>query len=207
MRHRIPSPTTVLAGLALFVALGGTSIAAVSFARNAGAVDGRSAVGSGATLHHAAGKLVATDTDGRLLGRYVKGVSHASPFTVVADVPDNATGAAQAVASYSRVGALTATCLDQGNAAGVEDPRTVLTFTNTTGAVVNYTSRQGVAPATVVAMQPSTTQTITVNGSNTFEIEASIVGVDARFTGTVRQDGQGTPDAKCLVYGNVTLVY
>jgi hypothetical protein len=56
-------------------------------------------------------------------------------------------------------------------------------------------------------MQPSTTQTITVNGSNTFEIEASIVGVDARFTGTVRQDGQGTPDAKCLVYGNVTLVY
>jgi hypothetical protein len=207
MRHRIPSPATVLAGLALFVALGGTGIAAVNYARNAGAVDGKSAVGSGASLRKAAGKLVATDSDGRLLGRYVKGVSHAAPFTVVGAVTDNATGSAQHVAGYGRVGTLTATCNDQGNAPGIEDPRTVLTFTNSTGGVVNYTSRLGVNPATVVAMAPSTTQTITVNGSNTFEIEASIVGVDARFTGTVRQDGAGSAGAQCLVYGNVTLVY
>jgi hypothetical protein len=207
MRLRIPSPATLLACLALFVALGGTSIAAVSFARNAGAVDGKSAVGSGASLGKAAGKLVATDADGRLMGRYVKGVSHAAPFTANADVPDNANGSPQAIAGYGRVGALTATCNDQSNAPGVEDPRTVLTFTNSTGGVVNYTSRLGVNPATVVAMPPNTTQTITINGSNTFEIEASIVGVDARFTGTVRQDGAGSAGAQCLVYGNVTLVY
>jgi hypothetical protein len=204
MRRHLP---TVLSGLALFIALGGTSIAAVSFARNAGAVDGKSAVGASSSLGHAAGKLVTTDTDGRLPGKFVKGVSHAAPFGVATDVVDNAAGAAGAVASYSRVGAVTATCGDQAAAAGVEDPTTTLTFTNNTSGTVNYTGRVGVNAATVLPVAPSTTQSLTINGSNTFEIEAQTSGVDARFTGSVRQDGRGTADGKCLVYGNVTLVY
>jgi hypothetical protein len=199
--------STVLSGLALFIALGGTSIAAISFASNAGAVDGKSAVGSGASLAHAAGKLVTTDSGGHLLGKYVKGVSHAAPFRLATDVTDDAAGSAQAVTSYSKVGALTATCGDQNATAGVEDPTTTLTFTNDTAGTVDFSSRVGLNTATIVPLAPNTTQTITVTGSNTFDVEAVVSGVDARIHGTVRQDGKDTAAAQCLVYGALTLTY
>ena len=64
MRPRRPSPAMVVAVIALVVALSGTAIAAVDYARNAGAVDGKSAVGAQASLGRAAGKLVATAADG-----------------------------------------------------------------------------------------------------------------------------------------------
>ena len=64
MKLRLPSPAMVVAVIALIVALSGTAIAAVDFARNAGAVDGKSAVGAKASLRSAAGKLVATSTGG-----------------------------------------------------------------------------------------------------------------------------------------------
>ena len=66
MKLRLPSPAMVVAVIALIVALSGTAIAAVDFARNAGAVDGKSAVGAKASLRSAAGKLVATSTGGGL---------------------------------------------------------------------------------------------------------------------------------------------
>ena len=44
MRFHKPSPSMVVASIALFVSLGGTSVAAVSYARNAGKVDGYDAV-------------------------------------------------------------------------------------------------------------------------------------------------------------------
>src|SRR4051795_7760622 len=44
MKISRPSPSMVVAGIALFVSLGGTSIAAVNYAARAGEVDGKSAV-------------------------------------------------------------------------------------------------------------------------------------------------------------------
>ncbi|HEX6619135.1 MAG TPA: hypothetical protein VF024_05735, partial [Solirubrobacteraceae bacterium] len=78
MKLRLPSPAMVVAVIALIVALSGTAIAAVDFAHNAGAVDGKSAVGAKASLRSAAGKLVATSTGGdgkgQIPARFLDGV-------------------------------------------------------------------------------------------------------------------------------------
>src|SRR3712207_4708016 len=69
MRLRMPSPAMVVALIALVVASSGTAFAVVNYARNAGAVDGRSAVSAGSSLGHAAGNVVATARTGRDKGR------------------------------------------------------------------------------------------------------------------------------------------
>ena len=78
MKISRPSPSMVVAGIALFVSLGGTSMAAVNYASRAGSVDGKSAVYAGASLSQAAGKLVATNRSGadkgRLPGKFVADV-------------------------------------------------------------------------------------------------------------------------------------
>ena len=50
MKLKLPSPAMVVALIALAVAMSGSAVAAVTFARNAGAVDGKSAVADGAAL-------------------------------------------------------------------------------------------------------------------------------------------------------------
>jgi hypothetical protein len=68
---RLPSPPMMIALLALFVALTGSAAAVtVDFARNAGKVDGKDAVGASATRNHAAGNLVATKGSGAGKGRF-----------------------------------------------------------------------------------------------------------------------------------------
>jgi len=69
MKFSRPSPSMVVASVALFVSLGGTSVAAINYATNAGAVDGKSAVFAGSSLNQAAGKLVATNRSGADKGR------------------------------------------------------------------------------------------------------------------------------------------
>src|SRR5215207_1583101 len=66
--HR-PSPAMVVALIALVMAMTGSAVAAVNFATNAGAVDGKSAVRAGVTRSFAAGRLVATAADGPNKGR------------------------------------------------------------------------------------------------------------------------------------------
>src|SRR3954465_14088841 len=66
---RRPSPSLVVSIIALVFATAGTSIAAINFAKNAGAVDGKSAVGAASSSKRAAGKLVATANKGPLKGR------------------------------------------------------------------------------------------------------------------------------------------
>ena len=55
MKISRPQPATIISIAALVMASTGSAFAAVDFARNAGAVDHKSAAGSGATLSHAAG--------------------------------------------------------------------------------------------------------------------------------------------------------
>src|SRR4249919_3356090 len=62
------SPAMVISVIALVFAMTGSAAAVVSFARNAGAVDGKSATSSSASNKFAAGKLVAMRKTGTLLG-------------------------------------------------------------------------------------------------------------------------------------------
>ena len=72
MKLKLPSPAMVVALVALTVAMTGTAFAAVNYATNAGAVDGKSAVADGASSSAAAGRLVATQRKGAAKGRISK---------------------------------------------------------------------------------------------------------------------------------------
>jgi hypothetical protein len=145
MRVRRPSPAMVVASIALFVSLGGTSVAAVNFARNAGAVDGKSAVFSGATLDSAAGKLVATNRSGsdkgKVPGKFLADVAGTTSFAKRFEVADNQTVAPTALATVRGIGTITASCTDENANAGVENPRSDVVATS-------RTSRAGSATAT-----------------------------------------------------------
>jgi hypothetical protein len=195
--------------IALFVALGGTSVAAVSFARNAGAVDGKSAVYSGATLSQAGGKLVATNRSGsdrgKIPGKFLAGVGRAGVFGQALEVADNQTVAATELDSITGFGTLTASCSDQAPAAGVEDPRSVVTFANRSGGVVNFARRVGNGEGTVGALPNGVGDAFAIAGSNTFRYHLNKPdGSNVLVDGVVRQDGRGGSAAICVVYGIVT---
>lgn len=207
MRRPTPSPSLVISCIALFVALSGTAIAAVSFATNAGAVDGKSAVASGATLSQAAGKLVATQRSGAAKGKIatkyleLPGKSSSSTFGRAFDVADNASGAPVGIGSVPGIGVLTASCIDQNQTAGREDPATTVVFSNTSGTAVNVARTVGGENPDVVIQQPTTVTQFTIGGSSTFELHIERAGVNYFVSGVVRQDGRNTAAASCLIYG------
>ena len=207
MKVTRPSPAMVVAGIALFVSLGGTSIAAVSYVSNAGAVDGKSAVFSGASLSQAAGKLVATNRSGpdkgRLPGKFVADVPKSSVFSNIFEVADNAPGAPQTVATLSGLGALTATCNDQNNTAGNEDPISTISFNNASGEIVNVARRVGNGDGALSVAANQTATSVAIGGSNTFMFHIERRSQNALIQGGVRQDGRGTPAATCVVFGVV----
>jgi len=207
MKVTRPSPAMVVAGIALFVSLGGTSIAAVSYVSNAGAVDGKSAVFSGASLSQAAGKLVATNRSGpdkgRLPGKFVADVPKSSVFSNIFEVADNAPGAPQTVSTLSGLGTLTATCNDQNKTAGNEDPISTISFNNASGEIVNVARRVGNGDGALSVAPNQTATSIAIGGSNTFTFHIERRSQNAIITGGVRQDGRGTPAATCVVFGVV----
>lgn len=190
---------------ALFVSLGGTSVAAISYARNAGAVDGRSAVKASASRKHAAGKLVATakkgPSKGRIKSKFLALPSRTKAFGSYVPVTDNATGSPTALGSVEGVGDLSASCADQSPKVGVEDPVTRLSFNNTSGTAINFARRIGGDRAEVIAQLPGTVETFSIPGANSFTLHAQRGLTNLLVEGVVRQDGAGTADAKCLVYG------
>ena len=196
----------VVASIALFISLGGTSVAAINYARKAGAVDGRSAVRADASLKRAAGKLVATKRSGALRGkipsRFLELPRRTRSFGAYIAVTDNAAGAPSTITTVPDVGTLTASCADQNNRPGVEDPVLRLSFTNTSGAGINFMRQNGSAPPSEISVQaPGTVETFNVGGANTFTIHAQRELSGLRIEGVVRQDGTGTGDAHCLYYG------
>jgi len=207
MKISRPSPSMVIAGIALFVSLGGTSMAAVSYATRAGSVDGKSAVYAGPSLSQAAGKLVATNrsgTDkGRLPGKFVADVPKTQTISNVFEVADNASGAPQTVATMSGLGTLTATCNDQNKVAGNEDPISTITFINQSGQAMNVARRVGNGDGALDVSQNQTTSSIAIGGSNTFTFHMEQAGHDVLVNGAVRQEGRGTAAALCVVFGVV----
>jgi hypothetical protein len=207
MRISRPSPSMVVAGAALFISLGGTSVAAVSYASRAGSVDGKSAVSASSSLSHAAGRLVATSKSGtnkgRLPGKFLSGVAKTTPIRGVFDVADNAPGAPQAVAIMSGLGTVSATCNDQNTGLGVEDPVTVISFINQSGDPANVARRAGVNDGAVGVFANQTVASLSIAGSNTFTFQIEHKGRQAFISGAVRQDGVRTAAATCVVYGLV----
>jgi hypothetical protein len=104
------------------------------------------------------------------------------------------------------LGTLTATCNDQSNAAGNEDPISVITFLNQSGAAVNVARRVGNGDGAINVFQNQTATSISIGGSNTFFFHVEWGGQNAMIQGGVRQDGRGTAAASCAVFGVITQV-
>ena len=206
MKIRKPSPSMAVSVAALAMATTGTAAAAVNFARNAGAVDGRSAVLANTSREHAAGKLVATRRGGAHVGqipaKFLANVPISTTFSRASDVVDNADGA-PATLNASGFGPFTATCNDQSSKTGVEDPTTTLAFNNESGNVLNLARTQGVNTPEVSQLPAGTAHSFTISGSNTFRVELELNGVDVIYDGQVRQDGRGTATGTCYVAGTV----
>jgi len=209
MRLKRPSPAMVISIVALVMATTGTAVAAVDFARNSGAVDGKSAVAASSSTSHAAGRLVATNSKGpdkgQLPGKFVADVVHgeggASTFGRAFDVADNAVVAPVAMAEVAGLGRVAASCTDQNKTAGKEDPSTTVTFTNISGAPLNFSRTLGTGSVEVVGLAAGVVNSFTITGSNTFEQHIEQGGRNLVITGTVRQDGRNTAAASCLIYG------
>lgn len=207
MRVRKPSPSMVVSCVALVMASTGTAVAAVTYATNAGKVDGKDAVHAGSTLAQAAGDVVATNRTGadrgRIPGKFLADVMRggADSFSRPAEVQDNAADVPTAVSSIPGLGTLSASCFDQNRNAGTEDPATTLTFANQSGVAVNVAQQIGGGNPSVFAQLPNTTSQFTVGGSNAFRLHIEKQGTNYVIEGVVRQDGRGSPAASCLVYG------
>ena len=210
MKISRPSPAMVVAGLALFVSLSGTSIAAVNYVERAGSVDGKSAVSAGSTLDHAAGRLVATNSGGtdkgRLPGKFVADVARTQSFFKGYEVADNAPGAPQLLSTIKGLGTLTATCNDQNTAPANEDPISVITFLNQSGQPVNIARRVGNGGGAVTFAANQTAASLSIGGSDTFVFHVEYGGQNAIIEGGVRQEGRGTPAGTCAIFGVVTQV-
>lgn len=201
---RRPSPATVISLVALVFAMSGTAIAAVTYAANAGAVDGKSAYADGTTLTKAAGDLVATQRKGqdrgRIAGRYL---DVADTFGTKFDVVDQATLAPRALVGVAGFGTLTAFCRDQAGAPGRVDPQVTITYANQSAQAVGFFRRVGTAEGIVAPLAPGTTDSFTVSGSRDFEVWAEQAGRNLVIRGVVRQDGRGAT-GDCVVYGYAT---
>jgi hypothetical protein len=207
MRIRKPSPSLVVAFVALVFAMTGTAVAAVSYASNAGAVDGKSAVGASSSTAHAAGRLVATAAGGSAKGqipaRFLAGVVQGTgqPFVQSVPVSDNANLAPVTLVSVPGVGTLSAGCDDQARNPGREDPLTALSFTNQAGAPISFERTIGTAQPLVSTLEIEAIATAQIPASTTFSLNVQSGLTNLRLEGVVRQDGQGTADGRCVVYG------
>lgn len=204
MRIRKPSPAMVVAIIALVMASTGSAVAAVNFARNAGAVDRLSAVDAGASTTRARGKLVATgragENSGRIPSKFLSGIVYGDSFGVFGAVADNAAGAPADVAT-SALGRLTLACSDAAPAAGTEDPQMTVTLSNISGRDISLYRRVGVGDPTIVTLANGAADSFVINNQNNFHIHMESFGLNVTFEGVVRQVNPRTGDASCFAYG------
>jgi hypothetical protein len=193
----------VISIVALVMATAGTSIAAVTYATNAGAVDGLSAVRAGST-DKAAGKLVATARTGSRKGTipnyHLSGVPYSDTFGELFQVPDNQTGGTVTL-DETELGRLAASCSDENNTVANENPTASIAFTSTNAAPVNFARHVGNGAPTSGILQPNTVNTFSIGSQNTFLVHIELFGTNVIYQGFIRQINQGTADAQCLIVG------
>jgi hypothetical protein len=206
MRIKAPSSGTVIATVALVMAMTGPAVAA---AVDAETVDGLSAVGASSSNSRAKGNLVATarggSNPGQIPNKFLADVPSVTNFANAFTVEDNATGATVDL-SPNPFGKISISCQDQATAAGTEDPRMALSFTNSSGAPVNIYRRVGTGDATIGVIQNGTVDSFNINASNNFRyhLEANLTQVI--IEGVARQERPTTDDGRCVVFGNVTVI-
>lgn len=213
MKLRKPSPAMVVALIALVMASTGSAVAAVSFARNAGAVDGKSAVSAGSSLSAARGNVVATarggSLSGQIPGKFLAQVARAEPFAVLLDAPDNAVGAPVELLSQgdtANLARLSVSCLDRNDAPGMENADAAFALSNTTGEPVNLARRVGVNEGTFGFLAGGTVDQFRIGGQNTFRYQVQQAGTQIVVDGVMRQEGTNTAAGACVVYGTLMLV-
>ncbi len=212
MRLRMPSPAMVVAIIALVVSSSGTAVAVVSYARNAGAVDGKSAVSASSSLKRAAGRLVATASagpgKGRIPGRYVSDVMRggSTSLTKYLRAVDNQDGPVVPLAIIPRIGRLDAQCRDQDPQPGVKSTRTVITFTASEAGGVNVSRLvgrdiQSARDAIVFTALKDQPVAITNLAENMFQLVLQARDRTVFISGASRTDANLTPNAACLIFG------
>ena len=212
MKLRLPSPAMVVALIALIVALSGTAIAAVDFAANAGAVDGRSAVGARTSVRHAAGRLVATARKGhdrgRIPGRFLGDVMHGSSHNISAYVRtvDNQAGTPRRILRVPGVGRLDAQCGDVDPRVGTATTRTSINFTGSVGQGVNVSrllGREigaGQRPDVFTAPKGQPVPII-ASADGLFMTMLQAPAGSVLIIGAARTDRAPGPQAACLIWG------
>ncbi|MDP9345982.1 MAG: hypothetical protein M3P44_09710 [Actinomycetota bacterium] len=212
MKPRLPSPAMVVAVIALVVALSGTAFAAVNYAQNAGAVDGRSAVGARASLRVAAGKVVATQTGGNGKGqipaRFLDGVMRGGTQTLskYLRTVDNQAGRPTPLVIVPGIGRLDVQCDDVDPQQGTQTTRTSVVFTASVRQGVNVTRLvgrdigAGQRPDVFTAPQGQPVQMLaSADGLFQFVMEAK--GRSVLIVGASRTDASPGPQAACLLWG------
>ena len=208
----MPSPAMVVALVALFVASSGTAVAVVGYARNAGAVDGKSAVSASSSIKRASGRLVATASagpgKGRIPDRFVSNVMRggATSLTKYMRVVDNAEGPVAPLAIIPRIGRLDAQCRDQDAAPGVESTQTVITFTASDPGGVNVSRLLGrdiedARNAVVFTAPKDQSVAILSFADNLFQLVLQARDRTVFVNGASRSDANRSTDAACLVFG------
>jgi hypothetical protein len=202
----------VVALIALVVSFSGTAVAVVSYARNAGAVDGKSAVPSSSSLRAASGNLVATAPAGRDKGRiparFVAGVMHggSTSLTRYIRVVDNQDGPVVPLAIIPRIGRLDAQCRDQDPAPGIESTQTVISFTASERGGVNVSRLLGrdiesARNAVVFTALKDRPVPILSLADNLFQLVLQARNRTVFVNGAGRSDANRSANAACLVFG------
>lgn len=209
---QLPSPAMVVALIALVMATTGTAAAVtVSFARNSDRVDGIHAKPAGSSLRSTAGKLIATDKTGQIQSKYLNAISghgNAQVFGANIQVVDGSTVGAQVLVGIPFFGTLAVSCADENTKVGVEDPRSTVTFTNTSGNTLALARTGSGGVATVITdKQNGTVDSFTLSNAHTYEYNIqSPGGTNLVVHGVVNQLGRNTASAVCNEYGQALRV-
>jgi hypothetical protein len=225
MRRR-PSPALVLSVIAVVLSLTGASVAAIDYARDAGAVDHKSAVGASSSRDRAAGKLVATAGSGSLKGQIpsrfldLGGTLHGAhtsfqksiPLAVNLNQPSATRTSDRTLYNSATLVELpdnvtvAATCSQQTQGSGKSDPQTTIALTNTSGHTLNVAHWVGgTQTAVVFTLADNHGNGFNITESNTFGYDIELNGTHTMIQGVFRQDSTDTGPA-CTLYGyTVTL--
>lgn len=214
MQLKRPSGAMVVALVALVMSMTGGAIAAVNFAKNAGAVDGKSAVKAKSSNRKAAGKLVATypggSQKGKLPFRFLSGAASKGSVATLAATTPRARNAVdliqvtdnQPTAQKTEIdlglGDLQVSCIDQNDAVGKVNAATRITVTNKSGTGLNLVRTLGGAAPEFVTLENGSANTFVVGQENTFQIQLQGgSGKTVVVTGAARQGAQGTATSAC----------
>lgn len=97
-----------------------------------------------------------------------------------------------------------ATCGDENNAAGNENPKTTISFGNTSGQTIEFSRETGTGSVALANLANNQASSFAITASNTFTIQVQKLGTNLIVFGVVRQNGQGTAAASCINYGRVS---